>query len=546
MRARAVMLWTGLALSAAAALALTGLVTTSLERARGAVGDSALRVAWACVAGALVLGLPVWLAKRGARGPGRAPGTFGRRLAVTWWLGGTCTLALLGSTVARPLPALLRDGAGWVSGDRVSTANTDFAVPVVPEAATAVPAPGWLAPEQTEPASSGGLGAWMRLGQQVVTNKAAFRERWEELERGARAGDTAAQLQLGAYLCQGLMVKRDVGAGLYWLRRAAEAGSADAAFQLGETYARGSVVREDRRNALAWYHQAAAHQHVKAEREVGWHLINGQGIAANVPEGLRWYVRAAEHGDTHAMTALAGEYHHANRVPRDEAAARHWYGRAAAAGSQHAREQLERMDGTRPAEQRPAPGPVAAANNNNNNTSVDPFKMLGQVVTGAARAQETGRRTAEARSFRNPALLDQEAPEVDALNARGERVLLSGFRGRTAVWLTFASPQCARSREYARRQAALSGRFNAVRFVTVLNGPERRRFASAADGLAWAQEYGLSPEHILLDPADRYSRELGIGPTPHHVLVDRTGTIRFMKSGAISDGELDAAVRRVL
>ncbi len=440
-------------------------------------------------------------------------------------------------------------GLAWMK-PRPRSAATKVTVPVgflepsVPGAAPSAPPAGWQPPGSddidVDPATEpSGVIGFVRLAQQTVVSRHDFQKKWAAIERGAREGKTSDQFLLGSLLCQGLIVKRDVPGGLYWLKSAGAAGSAEAMIHLGELFRRGKVVPADIRNGLGWFHRAALTGNAMAERTVGWHLINGVAIDGDVAEGMRWFRRAADRGDTAAMVSLAGEYHSGTRVPRDLTEARRWFSKAAASGDTLAQERLAILDGKQPPEIPPAPRAEPTL-------PLDPWKILGDLYGAAAETQRRLEQHKWAHSFRNPAFFGRPAPALEAVTSTGEPVTLAAFRGRQSVWVTFSSPSCERSRAHASRTAALEKRLGSqVAFLTVLAGPQGRT-ATPADAAAWARAYGISPRRVLVDPGNRYMAGLGLGTTPIHVLVDIFGIVRFTGSGAIGDEQIQEVLRPVL
>lgn len=64
-------------------------------------------------------------------------------------------------------------------------------------------------------------------------------------------------------LLDGDGTKRDIEAGLLWLRRAARRGDAKAQYNLGRTYAYGEDVRKNETYAKKWLDRAARNGHLE-------------------------------------------------------------------------------------------------------------------------------------------------------------------------------------------------------------------------------------------------------------------------------------------
>ncbi|MFH0901563.1 MAG: redoxin domain-containing protein [Pseudomonadota bacterium] len=419
--------------------------------------------------------------------------------------------------------------------------------PVLPVMAKQAPGTGWKAPDPDDfipkDQAQDGLTRFLLDSQKSIIGRPDFRERFDRLEMEAQDGKAGAQLQLGAYLCDGKIVKRDVAAGLRWLNRAAEQGSADAMYELGRLFKRGKIVPDDDRNAVAWFYRAALLGHPKAEHELGWHIINGAGVDRDVTLGMEWYRRAAEHGDDQSMLALAGEYEHANRVPRDMAMARQWYEAAKAKGNRNAAEKLARLDGKAP---EGGAAPPQTRERGPDSPDIDPWKLLGEVYAGAGKHLQQEKERKRRDSFRNEELIGKSAPSLEANNGLGEKVSLQQLAGKSAVWLGFVAPACSRSRTYSERISALQqGYQGRAVFLTVLSG-ENGEYAEPRDAAKWAASYGLDPRFVLADPRDSYTTGLGIGPSPHQVGVDKNGIVRGMQSGIVSSDIIRQSVDSLL
>ena len=81
---------------------------------------------------------------------------------------------------------------------------------------------------------------------------AAFAQ-WSVL---SRAGDPAAQYQLGQLYAEGLGTARDEAEGLRWIRRAAEGDYPVAQYVLGVAYQEGQGVPQDFVQAQFWFNLA--------------------------------------------------------------------------------------------------------------------------------------------------------------------------------------------------------------------------------------------------------------------------------------------------
>src|SRR5688572_26903822 len=88
------------------------------------------------------------------------------------------------------------------------------------------------------------------------------------LEERACRGDLEAQAQLGEALISGQGRRRNVAAGLEWIRRSAESAHPRALRLLADIFAAGALVRRDEGLALQLYRVAAEHGDPEAQTEL--------------------------------------------------------------------------------------------------------------------------------------------------------------------------------------------------------------------------------------------------------------------------------------
>lgn len=109
----------------------------------------------------------------------------------------------------------------------------------------------------------------------------------------AEAGDTEAQLGLGALYDLGQGVPRDPVAAYGWYRRAAAAGSPAAEFNVAAMSDTGDGVPRDVAEAALWYSRAAAHGHRRAQFNLGQLYAAGDGVPRNPEQAEAWFRAAA-------------------------------------------------------------------------------------------------------------------------------------------------------------------------------------------------------------------------------------------------------------
>ncbi|PJK31170.1 tetratricopeptide repeat protein [Minwuia thermotolerans] len=126
-------------------------------------------------------------------------------------------------------------------------------------------------------------------------------EIWEE---AARAGDPAAQRNLGLMYLNGVGVARDPETAADWFRRAAEQDFAPAAANLADLYLKGNGVEADAERAFRYMKQAAEGGLAESMHNLGILHESGYGTARDREAAIRWFRRAAELGFGRAAARL--------------------------------------------------------------------------------------------------------------------------------------------------------------------------------------------------------------------------------------------------
>lgn len=108
-------------------------------------------------------------------------------------------------------------------------------------------------------------------------------------------------------------------------RRAARAGDAAAQNNLGEMYERGLGVAQSLKTAAHWYRLAAVQGEPHAQHSLGAMLLYGRGVAAAAPkEGVSWLEKSARRGHGGACVDLVRAYSEGRGVTRDAVRALAW------------------------------------------------------------------------------------------------------------------------------------------------------------------------------------------------------------------------------
>lgn len=156
------------------------------------------------------------------------------------------------------------------------------------------------------------------------------------LKSRAKAGDAAAELEIGDRLLDGRNVPADPAAAARWFEKAAAQGSAPAQHRLGSLYEKGRGVARDVAAARRWYEQAAASGNVRAMHNLG--VVHAEGGLGKPDYGaaIVWFRMAAERGLQDSAYNLAVLEARGLGGKRDLVEAYKWFAVAAEQGDQDA------------------------------------------------------------------------------------------------------------------------------------------------------------------------------------------------------------------
>jgi hypothetical protein len=101
----------------------------------------------------------------------------------------------------------------------------------------------------------------------------------------------------------------------------AKAGDPAAQYDIGVLYARGDGLVQDYASAFSWFHAAAAQGNVAAQYNLGVLYAEGRGVPADQSEALNWYRSAADQNHPGAQFNLALAYAQGDGTDQDYAAA---------------------------------------------------------------------------------------------------------------------------------------------------------------------------------------------------------------------------------
>ncbi len=131
----------------------------------------------------------------------------------------------------------------------------------------------------------------------------------------------------------------------------AKAGDAAAEVQVGEDYEAGTGVAQDFNQAAAWYTKAADQGNIDGEMHLAVLYRDGAGTAfpRDEAKAAAWYLKAADQGDVSAQGTMGMLYSLGVGVPRSDVEAYFWLDLASSVkGPDQARYDLNRQNvGTR-------------------------------------------------------------------------------------------------------------------------------------------------------------------------------------------------------
>jgi hypothetical protein len=169
-------------------------------------------------------------------------------------------------------------------------------------------------PEENRSASHVPAGSDNPVDPQVIADAIA----------GAKAGDAAAQYNLGYdyYLGQG--VPQDYALAAVWWRKAAEQGNSSAQGNLGLLYFEGQGVQQDYIQAGAWYRKAAEQGNAEAQSNLASLYVSGKGVSQDSQRAAQWSLKSAKQNNAVAQCTLGTLYYFGQGVPQSYAEAYFW------------------------------------------------------------------------------------------------------------------------------------------------------------------------------------------------------------------------------
>jgi len=130
----------------------------------------------------------------------------------------------------------------------------------------------------------------------------------------------------------------------------------------------------------------------------------------------------------------------------------------------------------------------------------------------------------------------QMAPDFTLVNAEGEQVSLSDFRGQVVV-LEWTNEDCPYVRKHytgAMQQLQQDAVGDGVVWLTIISSaPGTQGYVEGEQAAGWRDEYDASFTHLLADPTGETGRAYGAVTTPDMRVIDEEGRIIF--TGGIDD-----------
>ncbi|MGB4560042.1 MAG: hypothetical protein WBI20_15120 [Burkholderiaceae bacterium] len=150
------------------------------------------------------------------------------------------------------------------------------------------------------------------------------------LKKGADAGDSDSQIDLGLAYIRGKMVTRDGEKAHNLFHLASLQESALGAYLLGLTYENGDGTEKDLVKAFECFHRAAKAGSGNGKYKLGMAYLWGYGIEEDVPAAVKWLKQAADEGHDDAQAILGKLFVYGHGVQENFQIAVQWLKKAAA------------------------------------------------------------------------------------------------------------------------------------------------------------------------------------------------------------------------
>lgn len=137
-------------------------------------------------------------------------------------------------------------------------------------------------------------------------------------------------------------------------------------------------------------------------------------------------------------------------------------------------------------------------------------------------------------------LIGTKAPKLDIPMLNGDTVRLGALAGKKPVYLKFWATWCVPCRQQMPHLQSIFEKYGDDIQVLSINAGLNDSVESVQ---AFQKEYGLTVP-VAIDTEGHIGQALKLTVTPQHVLIDRTGTIRYI--GHLASDELDRALASVI
>jgi peroxiredoxin len=128
--------------------------------------------------------------------------------------------------------------------------------------------------------------------------------------------------------------------------------------------------------------------------------------------------------------------------------------------------------------------------------------------------------------------IDQPAPDFTAVDAKGDTIRLSDYRGKTVV-LEWTNADCPYTRKHyssgnMQSVQALAEKNGVVWLSVISSAPGKQGYVNgtAADALTVSRH--AVPTAVLMDPAGTVARLYAAKTTPHMFVIDKNGRLKYM------------------
>jgi len=133
--------------------------------------------------------------------------------------------------------------------------------------------------------------------------------------------------------------------------------------------------------------------------------------------------------------------------------------------------------------------------------------------------------------------INEPAPDFTLTDSHGDKISLSGFKGRTVIleWTNHGCPFVARHYDTGNMQEIqkTARNDNAVWISIISSAPGTQGYVSKEKANELTKQRKAFPSNILLDLKGTVGRRYGAKTTPHMYLIDKEGFLRYQ--GAIDD-----------